>query len=648
MSRKFKFASIAAFALAAAAAAGGAWFGADFVEERSRAAVTATFSQTGIEWADAQTDGLQLILTGTAPDEPSRFRAVTAAGSVVDPGRIVDAMQVVPREGAVAPRFSLEILRNKDDVSLIGLVPARDDDLLDTLLDRTARAEFLEIVNMVERADHPVADSWDETLRFALSTLSDLHHAKVSVEPGRVAVTAVADSDEEKIRLERELSRLAPSGVALRLDIAAPRPVITPFTLRYVIPPDGTPRFEACAVDSLAAEARIVAAARETGFEGRADCVLGLGVPSASWGEAAAEGIAALGRVGGGSLTLSDADVSLVAQEGADPDRFETEMAELKTALPDLFVLSAVLPEPTKIDGTGENEAGTPEFVATLSPEGQVQLRGRLYDEAQAAAVLSYGRARFGVSKTYIATREDPTLPRGWPGRVLAALDALSRLNNGVVIVQPDLVVVRGVTGEQRAGARISGLLGDKLGAEANFRIDVSYDEELDPLLNIPTPRECEEQLNAILTEQKLTFAPGADVIEAAGDGQLAKLRAKLDECARAVFEIGGHTDSQGSEGGNLALSLRRAEAVRAALIARGARPGQMVAKGYGEAQPVADNATEAGREENRRITFVLLGRRDEMPEAEVEAPTEAPSGDVDTTLETATEDAVPSEEDGS
>lgn len=622
MSRKRILTTAAAFGLAGAAAVGAAWFSADYVERSSSAAVNAALEAGDLDWAGAATDGLHLILTGVAPDEPARFRAVTRAGAVVDPRRIIDAMEVRPSRPVTAPRFSLEILRNDGDVSVIGLVPGGDGrDRLNTLLDGLEADTPMQVTNMVETADYPVPDTWEETLRFAVSTLEELPRAKVSVEAGRIGVTAVADSDEERVALERGLTRAKPEGLMLVLDIASPRPVITPFTLRFVMNDAGRGRFEACAVDTEDARRRVLDAARAAGFIGNATCVIALGVPSASWSTAAAEGIEAVARLGGGALTLSDADVSLIAPEGTAPATFDTVVAELDAALPDLFVLSAVLPEPTQIDGTGEAETGPPEFVATLSPEGQVQLRGRLYDDAQEAAVFSYGRALFGVKNTYAATRTDEALPQGWPMRVLAGMEALSRLEQGTVIVQPDLVVLRGVTGDPQAEATISGLLSSKLGAEADFRIDVTYDEELDPLLNIPTPEECAAQLNDILVEQKLTFAPGEAVIEAAGDGQLARLTDKLRDCRRAVFEIGGHTDSQGREESNLALSVGRAEAVRAALISRGVPPSQLVSKGYGEAEPIADNDTEEGREINRRITFTLLGRRDGAGETPPPAP---------------------------
>ncbi|MEM7641200.1 MAG: OmpA family protein [Pseudomonadota bacterium] len=627
MSRRHIIGSLTAFSVAAAASGAVAWMAAGYVEETSRQAVEGQLAAAGLDWAEVQTDGLLLVLAGFAPSEPARFRAITQAGQVVDPGRIVDAMDVIEEDRSLTPRFSLELLRNDSGVSVIGLVPSAGGPELLTSLMSPLISGGVPVTNMVESVDQPIPETWEPALRFALEVLEDLPRSKVSVEPGRVSVNAVADTAEERVRLETRLTRARPRDVVLELDIAAPRPVVAPFTLRFVMPADRGPRFEACAVDSEAARRQILTAAASVGFEGKADCVLALGTPSPSWGRAIASGIEALGEIGGGTLTVSDADVALRGGDDVDPAVFERVAAELERALPDIFGLTAVLDQPDQIDGTGDGETATPEFVATRAPEGQVQLRGRLYDEAQEMAVLSYGRALFGVGQTYLATREDRSLPEGWPVRVLAGLDALARLEYGSLVVQPALLEIRGVTGNSQAEAEISRVLTQKLGADAVLRIDVTYEEELDPTLNIPTPEECEASLNQILIDKKLTFPPGEAVIDVTGDTQLTALSDRLDACSRSVFEIGGHTDSQGREVMNETLSQERAEAVRAALIERGVPPSQLVAVGYGETQPIADNGTEEGREANRRITFTVLGRRDRTADAIVESAPETDAG---------------------
>lgn len=69
-----------------------------------------------------------------------------------------------------------------------------------------------------------------------------------------------------------------------------------------------------------------------------------------------------------------------------------------------------------------------------------------------------------------------------------------------------------------------------------------------------------------------------------------------------ATFEVAGHTDSKGSDSYNMDLSNRRAGNVAAYLVSKGVAAERMKSNGYGESQPVADNATEAGRAANRRV----------------------------------------------
>ncbi len=76
---------------------------------------------------------------------------------------------------------------------------------------------------------------------------------------------------------------------------------------------------------------------------------------------------------------------------------------------------------------------------------------------------------------------------------------------------------------------------------------------------------------------------------------------------AGSKVEIGGYTDNTGDPAANLKLSDERANAVRSKLTELGVAADLLVAKGYGEAKPVADNATEEGRAKNRRMEFTVL-----------------------------------------
>jgi len=88
---------------------------------------------------------------------------------------------------------------------------------------------------------------------------------------------------------------------------------------------------------------------------------------------------------------------------------------------------------------------------------------------------------------------------------------------------------------------------------------------------------------------------------------ELEKLQEFLTINNTVVVEIGGHTDSDGSEEHNQLLSERRANSVREYLIKKGIKPERLFSHGYGEGSPVADNETPAGKKLNRRTEITVL-----------------------------------------
>lgn len=588
------------FATAGLASLFAAGFAVTMIEENSEIDVRRALDNEYLTWAEVHADGLQVFLTGTAPSEASRFLAVSSAGSVVDAARVIDRMDVQDTKGITPPRFSMEILRNDSGISLIGLVPASSDrgEILDRLQDIGGDEN---VADLLETADYPRPSGWDSAIGFGLDALENLPRSKISIDADRVEITAMVDSADAKRRVELALSRSAPRGLDLVLDISAPRPVITPFSLRFLIDESG-PRFDNCSADSEDARDRIIAAARTAGLTGQASCTIGLGVPSPKWARAAELAIAALSKIGNGSVTFADADISLVAVEGTDPVLFDETVGELETALPDVFTVHAVLPQPAET-----NDAGPREFVVTLSPEGLVHMRGRVSDELLRQTTISFARARFGSEVVHNSARIDDSLPPEWAVRVLAAIEALSKLSNGAVTVSPERITIKGNTGSADARATISRLLSEKLGETARFNIDVTYQEKLDPVAALPSPQECDAQIKAVQAERKISFEPGSATIDSGARQTLDEIAEILKACGPIRLEIAGHTDSQGREVMNQQLSQARAQSVLNGLRERRVLTSTFTAVGYGESEPIANNSTEEGREANRRIEFRVI-----------------------------------------
>jgi OOP family OmpA-OmpF porin len=98
----------------------------------------------------------------------------------------------------------------------------------------------------------------------------------------------------------------------------------------------------------------------------------------------------------------------------------------------------------------------------------------------------------------------------------------------------------------------------------------------------------------------KATLTPGSYT-------DLNSIATFLTKNPSVQVEIGGHTDTEGPDDYNLLLSEQRAQAVTRYLIAQGVRPGQLMARGYGETKPVTTNDTELGKSQNRRVEMTVL-----------------------------------------
>ena len=116
----------------------------------------------------------------------------------------------------------------------------------------------------------------------------------------------------------------------------------------------------------------------------------------------------------------------------------------------------------------------------------------------------------------------------------------------------------------------------------------------------------CQARLEETLAASTILFETGSAAIDGLSLGLLDRLVRTLQSCPDARVEIAGHTNSDGADAANQALSEARAEAVHAYVTAAGIDAGRLTARGYGEARPVADNATEEGRAQNRRIAFTV------------------------------------------
>lgn len=120
-----------------------------------------------------------------------------------------------------------------------------------------------------------------------------------------------------------------------------------------------------------------------------------------------------------------------------------------------------------------------------------------------------------------------------------------------------------------------------------------------------PASLHCQEDVEAILRVRTIRFAEASARIDRASQKVLDEVATALLPCVGSIIAITGHTDSNGDEGANLALSRARADAVRWALIGRGIPADGLRATGIGSEEPLEGLAPEDSA--NRRIEFSVI-----------------------------------------
>jgi outer membrane protein OmpA-like peptidoglycan-associated protein len=102
----------------------------------------------------------------------------------------------------------------------------------------------------------------------------------------------------------------------------------------------------------------------------------------------------------------------------------------------------------------------------------------------------------------------------------------------------------------------------------------------------------------------QISYDTGSARLRPASQAQLANIGAILTNCPNVRMTIAGYTDNVGNADANLRLSRNRANGVVGQLVSKGVSPDRLTVEGYGEQDPIADNSTEAGRAQNRRVAM--------------------------------------------
>lgn len=156
-------------------------------------------------------------------------------------------------------------------------------------------------------------------------------------------------------------------------------------------------------------------------------------------------------------------------------------------------------------------------------------------------------------------------------------------------------------------GGKTARIVGAGIGAAAGGYVGYRMDEQIRELEEVTAGTgvdvgQTPDGSGILVNFPDVTFAVDSTNISPQMRSTLDGVAQSMIDYPQSLIDVMGHTDSTGSEQYNLDLSRRRAESVANYLVSRGVARARIETIGYGEQYPVADNSTESGRSQNRRV----------------------------------------------
>jgi OOP family OmpA-OmpF porin len=291
-----------------------------------------------------------------------------------------------------------------------------------------------------------------------------------------------------------------------------------------------------------------------------------------------------------GKVTISDTAVSLsgMARELGGREAIAAALKEL----PEGFKVTA-------------NDVKAPPYIFQAYKDpvaATLTLSGNVPGNNVHAAIAQAAERKFFGEKVVDNLKASVGAPSGFPAAVTAALGALSRLSTGTLAVSDREVKLSGDALYDGAAAQIRAGLGKDFPQGFQLKPEISVKPAAAPV----DPTVCQQLFSDLLAKGKIRFEQGRGTLDPDSTALLDRLIEIALRCPTAAIEVAGHTDGDGEDAFNQALSEQRAQAVVDYLVKAGLPASRFTAVGYGSTQPVAGNDTDEGKAQNRRIEFLV------------------------------------------
>ncbi|MCP1762042.1 OmpA family protein [Bradyrhizobium japonicum] len=297
-----------------------------------------------------------------------------------------------------------------------------------------------------------------------------------------------------------------------------------------------------------------------------------------------------IGKLKDGKITISDTKVNLSGM-ARDLGGREAIAAALKN-LPEGFSVAA-------------NDVKAPPYIFQAYKDpvaATVTMTGYVPDNSVHAAIATSASRKFFTEKVVDNLKASVGAPGSFNTAVVAALGALSRLSTGTLVVSDREVKLSGDALYEGAANDIRAGLGKDFPKNWQYKPEITVKPAAGPV----DGTVCQQLFSELLNKGKIRFATKRADIDPDSAGILDHLIETALRCPTTNIEVAGHTDADGEDSFNQALSEKRAQAVIDYLVKAGLPATRFTPVGYGATQPLAGNDTDEGKAQNRRIEFLV------------------------------------------
>ncbi|MGB0505430.1 MAG: OmpA family protein [Pikeienuella sp.] len=581
------------------------WLASGLVERTIETRAKRTVSAIGAGWAAVEADGLIISLSGVAPTLDAPLLAKRRLSQISEWIEVVDESSPAIATPTAAMRPQIEIMRGLNQIIVSGRLPKGDGQfsLIEQLKTNADKLSITDLTGPASTVAPP--EGWDQAQRVAAMVSGKMLHGRVTVGEKRFVAVGLAQDVTALTEIGTEIGQLNDLGWTALNEVTAPQAIREVFSLTVSVG-GAAPGLHECTAENAAQAQRLSQQAKEIFGTEPTPCRIVDAAPHTEWAEIAFDALGIVADLPRADLIITDQKIDLI---GAPPTRkraIQAALADLKDAAPEGFEIalqggvgsawqSALAPT--------NGETHQFRLVADLRPGGHVTLSGITPSSgaiAKTQAITVFPSANISGNTETVSGASKA----GWHSAIGAGLAGLSQLSTGRLEVTEGTVQLQGQVADQGNIRAIHNILVSSLPQGWRGASRLMVDPQIQALQQPKPIERCASEMAEIVSKAPIIFAPASSEIDPVSRPVVIDLARALRGCIGGRVEIAGHTDSQGREAANLGLSRTRADALLDALLAEGASIRSLVARGYGESQPIATNSTEAGRAQNRRIEF--------------------------------------------